>query len=98
MYDPILMGRGRVLRFNDVPTSPTLKQKKVSIVRWFEPLSEGKNSNKFLVVFEDGTIYVYFKDSNQQKDTAKNKIKTPIENASNPNIRSFKEYTRDQIV
>jgi hypothetical protein len=95
MYDPILLGKGRVLRFNHDKSSPTLKQKKVSIVKWFEPLSEGKNSNKFLVVFEDGTIYVYFKDSNQTSETAKNKIKTPIENASNPNVREFKEYTRD---
>jgi hypothetical protein len=32
-------------------------------VRWFEPSSEQENVNKFLVVYDDGTIYVFYTTS-----------------------------------
>ena len=38
------------------------KSRKVAHVRWFEPMIEGQNSNKFIVVFDDGAIYVFFRD------------------------------------
>lgn len=37
--------------------------KKVVLVKWFESAGEGVNPNKFIVVFEDATIYVFFRDS-----------------------------------
>ena len=39
------------------------KARKVDHVRWFEANQEGTNSNKFIVVFEDGTFYVFFRDT-----------------------------------
>lgn len=40
------------------------KKRKVDHVRWFESMHENQNSNKFIVVFEDGTFYVFFRDLN----------------------------------
>lgn len=51
----------------------------MTLVKWFEPLREGENSNKFVVVFEDGTIYVFFKDCKQTNETIGSKIKYTVE-------------------
>ena len=60
-------------------------------MRWFEALHEGENNNKFLAVFEDGMIYVYFRDSRHNNETRGVKIKTQEHVTAN-------EYTRDQII
>lgn len=54
--------------------SPARKKKKVTHIKWFEPYSEGENSNKFIAVFEDGTFFIYFKESKHRPDTSKQKI------------------------
>lgn len=82
------MRKGRVLRYNSEQESQARKKRKVTHVRWFEPLNEGENNNKFLAVFEDGTIYVYFRDSRHSNETRGLKIKTQDNNTNN-------EYTRD---
>lgn len=93
VLDPWLMPHGRTTRYNFVADSATRKKRKVTHVRWFEPLNEGENCNKFLVVFEDGTIYVFFRDSRHTNLTSKQKLKVGEKGA--PDI---KEYTRDQII
>lgn len=42
------------------------KKRKVELVKWFEPYSESENVNKFLVVFDDGTIYVFYTNQDSQ--------------------------------
>ena len=39
---------------------PCIKKRRVEIVKWFEPSAEDLNVNKFLVVYEDGTIYIFY--------------------------------------
>lgn len=68
VFDPWLMNRGRVLNYNTDNDPTARKNKRVTHVRWFEPLNEGENCNKFLVVFEDGTIFVNFRDSKHNKE------------------------------
>ena len=82
------MRKGRVTRYNSEQESQARKKRKVTHVRWFEPLNEGENNNKFLAVFEDGMIYVYFRDSRHSNETRGFKIKTQDNNTNN-------EYTRD---
>lgn len=73
------MSRARIIRFNQDDKSLSRKKKKVTLVKWFEPLREGENCNKFVVVFEDGTIYVFFKDSKQNSQSLFQKIKYTVE-------------------
>jgi hypothetical protein len=53
------MGEGKITKyyFNKPPCQ---KRRRVEIVKWFEPISEEENVNKFLVVYEDGTIYIFY--------------------------------------
>jgi hypothetical protein len=73
-FDPFLVQRGRITRFNMHFDSPASKRKRVTHVKWFEPFTEGENSNKFIAVFEDGTIHVYFKESNHTIDRNREKV------------------------
>ena len=59
-YDPQLKDRGVVIKYNQ--RQEVKKSRKVVHVRWFEPMVVGQNSNKFIVVFDDGAIYVFFRD------------------------------------
>lgn len=61
-YDPQLKDKGVVVKYNNV--QEIKKKRKVDHVRWFESMHENQNSNKFIVVFEDGTFYVFFRDLN----------------------------------
>jgi hypothetical protein len=75
VFDPWLSNNGRIVRYNSDTDSPTRKKRKVTHVRWFEPLNENENCNKFLVVFDDGTIYVFFRDSRHNTTTKVQKLK-----------------------
>lgn len=55
----MLMGEGKITKYSH-SKPPCQKKRRIEIVKWFEPLSEKDNSNKFIVVYEDGTIYVFF--------------------------------------
>ena len=68
MYDPALFDEGTVLKFNNADSIK--KKRKVVMVKWFEAYDEGTNPNKFIVLFDDGTIYVFFKDSQMSNDQA----------------------------
>lgn len=48
----------------------------MEIVKWFEPISEEENVNKFLVVYEDGTIYIFYTKP-QQTEEDKRTVKFP---------------------
>ena len=50
---------GRIIRYS-FTKPPVQKKRRVELVKWFEPISEEENVNKFLVVYEDGTIYIYY--------------------------------------
>ena len=50
-----------MLKFNNI--DGIAKKRKVVMVKWFEAINEDENPNKFIVVFDDGTLYVFFKDS-----------------------------------
>ena len=50
-----------MLKFNNI--DGISKKRKVVMVKWFEAINEDENPNKFIVVFDDGTLYVFFKDS-----------------------------------
>lgn len=65
-YDPKLLEKGVVIKYNN--QKEVKKARKVDHVRWFEAMQEGENSNKFIVVFDDGTFYVFFRSkSNEEK-------------------------------
>lgn len=68
LFDPLMMMDGKIYRFNSPSAMDGIaashKKKRVIHVKWFEPFKLGENANKFLVLFEDGTFYVYFKESN----------------------------------
>lgn len=84
IYDPVLITKVNVYSYNDSGT-PYHKQKRPEIVRWIEPTlyvspfikktnKNGKNKqvdfiSKFVVVFEDGCIFIYYKgDMAQNKE------------------------------
>ena len=60
-FEPALIEKGTVVKYNN--KKETLYEKKVILVKWFEASEVGENTNKFIVVFEDGTIYVFFRDT-----------------------------------
>jgi hypothetical protein len=66
-FDPYLMGDGKISKYYQ-SKPPCIKKRKVEIVKWFEPSSEEENVNKFLVVYDDGTIYIFFLKQNQKDD------------------------------
>lgn len=53
------MSEGKITRYY-YNKPPCMKRRRVEIVKWFEPISEEENVNKFLVVYEDGTIYIFY--------------------------------------
>lgn len=61
VYDPTLVDDGNVIKFNNI--DGISKKRKVVMVKWFEAITEDENPNKFIVVFDDGTLYVFFKES-----------------------------------
>eukprot|EP00352_Strombidinopsis_acuminata_P005847 CAMPEP_0176368368 /NCGR_PEP_ID=MMETSP0126-20121128/22539_1 /TAXON_ID=141414 ORGANISM="Strombidinopsis acuminatum, Strain SPMC142" /NCGR_SAMPLE_ID=MMETSP0126 /ASSEMBLY_ACC=CAM_ASM_000229 /LENGTH=99 /DNA_ID=CAMNT_0017726577 /DNA_START=695 /DNA_END=994 /DNA_ORIENTATION=+ len=64
------------------------KQKRVEHVKWFQAPNGTTNSNKFLAVFEDGTIYVFMKEFDNKDDYRKQMVR----------VTPDKEYSREQIV
>ena len=111
-YDPVLKDKGVVVKYNNV--KEVKKQRKVDHVKWFEANVEGTNSNKFIVVFDDGTFYVFFRDLNYLENNNEKIVRIPCGTHSNvgaiynqindknfvPNPRApeYKEYTREQII
>jgi len=53
------MGEGKITKYYH-SKPPCQKRRRIEIVRWFEPLNEKEKSNKFIAVYEDGTIYVFY--------------------------------------
>ena len=65
IFDSELMHDANISNYN-FSDSKSTKKKKVELVRWYEePINVPKpsNTNKFLVVFEDGTIYTFYKEN-----------------------------------
>ena len=74
-YDPQLRDNGVVVKYNNHPE--VKKARKVEHVRWFESMVEGTNSNKFIVVFDDGTFYVFFRDTYYPENRNQTVIRIP---------------------
>ena len=74
-YDPVLKDKGVIVKYNNLRA--TKKERKVEHVRWFESMTEGANSNKFIVVFDDGTFYVFFRDTSYPLDRSQEIIRIP---------------------
>jgi hypothetical protein len=75
IFDPELMYSANVSVYN-CSASKSTKKKKVEMVKWYEEginVSKPSNTNKFLVVFEDGTIYTFYKEN---PDTTENNRST----------------------
>jgi len=99
------MGDGKITKYYHAKP-PCQKRRRVEIVKWFEPLSEKENSNKFIVVYEDGTIYVFYvkKDEDQKaakllqidgKDVSVEKIVSTMQDAVE-NYDFNKHYAQNQ--
>ena len=61
----------KVSYFNMQEKVKCTKKKKVDIVRWYEDnpsAPQRENTNKFLVVFEDGVIYTFYKGNDDTMD------------------------------
>ena len=72
VYDPFLIDHGNVIKFNNL--DGIRKQRRVIMVKWFEAIEEGENPNKFIVVFDDGTLYVFFKECDMDNKQASKTI------------------------
>lgn len=53
------MMEGKIIKYN-FTKPPCEKKRRVEIVKWFEPYNQEENVNKFIVVYEDGTIYIFY--------------------------------------
>ena len=80
-YDPQLKEKGIVVKYNNVVA--VKKSRKVDHVRWFEAMQEGTNSNKFIVVFDDGTFYIFFRDLNYSENRYPQTVRIPTASNSN---------------
>lgn len=98
LFDPILMNDGQILRYNNDTYSLMHKKKRVTHVKWFEPFAHGENSNKFIAVFEDGTIYVYFRDSKHTDETSKHVVKYKTRPFQAGFAPEEKQSSREQII
>lgn len=74
VFDPLLMGEGKITKYYH-SKPPCQKRRRVEIVKWFEPLNEKENSNKFMVVYEDGTIYVFYVKNDKDNDLTAKTVK-----------------------
>jgi hypothetical protein len=54
------------------------KKRKVELVKWFEPYSESENVNKFLVVFDDGAIYVFYTNQDSKAEKEKDNVEIKV--------------------
>ena len=54
------------------------KKRKVLLVKWFEPYSETENVNKFLVVYDDGSIYVFYTNQDSKAEKERDSIDIKI--------------------
>ena len=54
------------------------KKRKVELVKWFEPYSESENVNKFLVVFDDGSIYIFYTNQDSKAEKEKDNVEIKI--------------------
>lgn len=74
------------------------KQRKVEHVRWFESLNEGQNSNKFIVVFDDGMVYVFFREQHDQQKTSNISKTFRIPTAKNSTPETYLTINRKDFV
>jgi len=77
-YDPYLLESGIVVKYNNL--KEVKKQHKVDHIRWFEAKQEGTNSNKFIVVFDDGTFQVFFRTLYDKEKKLEQVIRIPMGN------------------
>lgn len=67
LFDPIIRGKQTVNTFNTNYDSPINKNRSVDLVKWIEPSPSMKSASRFIVVFDDGSMYFYSKDQPYDK-------------------------------
>lgn len=87
-FDPYLMGEGQITKYY-YNRPPCEKRKRIEIVKWFEPKNAEQNVNKFLVVYEDGTIYIFY---------VKNEDSTALKTVKFPDRETEKEVPQETII
>ena len=89
VFDPWLVHQGRIDKYTKAKP-PCEKRRRITHVKWFEPYSETENVNKFLVVYDDGTIYVYYTNArSESKDTVRLTINGTPKDVSKDKIVSY---------
>ena len=78
----MLVETGTIVKYNNI--KDVKKQRRVDHVRWFESMQEGVNSNKFIVVFDDGTLYVFFRTLAYEERKLDEVIRIPVGAHQNP--------------
>ena len=78
----MLVEVGTIVKYNNV--KDVKKSRRVDHVRWFESMQEGVNSNKFIVVFDDGTFYVFFRTLAYEERKMDQVIRIPVGMHPNP--------------
>jgi len=71
-----------------------MKRRRIELVKWFEPISEDENVNKFLVVYEDGTIYIFYTKPNAMEDDPK--VQKTVKFQAKDGVQ--KEYPMETII
>lgn len=82
------MGDGQITKYY-YNRPPCEKRKRIEIVKWFEPKDAEQNVNKFLVVYEDGTIYIFY---------VKNEDSTAAKTVKFPDRETEKEVPQETII
>jgi hypothetical protein len=101
LFDPILIQNSDILQFNSSNNTdnPTMyKDKRVEFVKWIDSFDQTRPPRHFVVVFEDGAIYIFNKDYpiRPTDDYEKDKIKVVTKNKKGE--PSEKEYSKSVII
>lgn len=96
VYDPHLVGAGKVLHYNGNAELPFFKKKRPEIVKWVEPFGRS-TASQFLVAFEDGVIYLYEKETMHDPKEDYTKTVIPIE-GEKPKKKDEKELTKADLI
>ena len=92
VFDPKMMHHGRIEKYSR-SSPPCDKRRRIEIVKWFEPFSEKENVNKFLVVYDDGTIYVYYTHKATKTPPPKEDVTLKFDSNGTP-----MEVSRDKVI
>ena len=99
IYDPLQVTGSRIISYNQDDNMPFYKNKTPEIVKWIEPVGN-ENPTKFVVVYDDGSIYIYDKDitHNAKEDYTKAIIQTNSNNGKKDGKDGKNFATKSDII